>query len=63
MSVVLLVILSLSLVGGATANAADVKVKIVMDNNSTERYQELFDKIGKELGISIELAVAPGNYE
>jgi ABC-type glycerol-3-phosphate transport system substrate-binding protein len=41
----------------------DIKIKIVMDNNSTEKYEELFKNIGDELGIEIELAVAPGNYE
>lgn len=39
------------------------KIKIVMDNNSTEKYEELFKRIGNELGVQIELSVAPGNYE
>ncbi len=42
---------------------SDVKIKIVMDNNSTDKYTELFKRIGDKLGIQIELAVAPGNYE
>ncbi len=42
---------------------SDVKIKIVMDNNSPDKYAELFKSIGDKLGISIELTVAPGNYE
>lgn len=38
-------------------------VKIVMDNTSPDQYAELFKTIGDELGITIEVAVAPGNYE
>lgn len=38
-------------------------VKIVMDNSMPDQYTELFKKIGDDLGINIELSVAPGNYE
>lgn len=42
---------------------SDIKIKIVMDNNSPDQYEALFSRIADELGITIELAVAPGNYE
>lgn len=42
---------------------SDVKIKIVMDNNSTDKYTALFKSIADGLGITIDLAVAPGNYE
>lgn len=43
--------------------SSDVTIKIVMDNNSPDQYEELFGSIAEDLGITIELAVAPGNYE
>lgn len=43
--------------------AKDIKIKIVMDNNSPDKYEELFKGIANDLGITIELAIAPGNYE
>lgn len=42
---------------------SDVTIKIVMDNNSPDQYEALFTRIADDLGITIELAVAPGNYE
>lgn len=42
---------------------SDVKIKIVMDNNSPDKYEELFNNISDDLGIEIELLIAPGNYE
>ena len=46
---------------GQAAGAATIK--IVMDNTSTDQYTQLFQTIADELGITIDLVVAPGNYE
>ena len=69
----LMLIVSLVLGGcqsGGTGNndseketAQEERVKIIMDNNSTEQYQQLFNEIAEELGIVIDLVVAPDNYE
>jgi ABC-type glycerol-3-phosphate transport system substrate-binding protein len=42
---------------------SDITIKIVMDNNSPDKYEELFKNIADDLGIKIDLAIAPGNYE
>lgn len=55
-------IVILGAVLGGCSSSGD-SVKIVVDNTMPDQYAELFETIGKELGISIELAVAPGNYE
>lgn len=47
----------------ADKDTKDIKIKIVMDNTSPDKYEELFKRIGDKLGITIELLVAPGNYE